>query len=120
MGVVCPPGQRASNHAVGEYCIFRRLTRQCHRSMRRLSCVHWLSLVFPLLLSSSWTTFALDSRRELSQFNHEVWLTEHGLPQNTVHAIAQTGDGYIWIGTEEGLARFDGVKRPEEGRVGTG
>lgn len=78
--------------------------------MRRLSCVHWLSLVFPLLLSSSWTTFALDSRRELSQFNHEVWLTEHGLPQNTVHAIAQTRDGYIWIGTEEGLARFDGVK----------
>ncbi|HEU4511353.1 MAG TPA: two-component regulator propeller domain-containing protein [Pyrinomonadaceae bacterium] len=54
--------------------------------------------------------FALDSRRELSQFNHEVWLTENGLPQNTVHAIAQTADGYIWIGTEEGLARFDGVK----------
>lgn len=78
--------------------------------MRRLSCVHWLSLVFSLLLGSSWTTFALDSRRELSQFNHEVWLTENGLPQNTVHAIAQTRDGYIWIGTEEGLARFDGVK----------
>jgi ligand-binding sensor domain-containing protein/signal transduction histidine kinase len=39
-----------------------------------------------------------------------VWLTENGLPQNTVHAIAQTKDGYIWIGTEEGLARFDGVK----------
>ena len=78
--------------------------------MPRLSCVHWLSLVFPLLLSSSWTTFALDSRRELSQFNHEVWLTEHGLPQNSVHAIAQTRNGYIWIGTEEGLARFDGVK----------
>ena len=48
--------------------------------------------------------------RELSQFSHEVWLTENGLPQNTVHAIAQTRDGYIWIGTEEGLARFDGVK----------
>ena len=78
--------------------------------MRRLSCLHWLSLVFSLLLGSSWTTFALDSRRELSQFNHEVWLTENGLPQNTVHAIAQTRDGYIWIGTEEGLARFDGVK----------
>ena len=78
--------------------------------MRRSSCVHWLSLVFSLLLGSSGTTFALDSRRELSQFSHEVWLTENGLPQNTVHAIAQTRDGYIWIGTEEGLARFDGVK----------
>ena len=78
--------------------------------MRPLSCVPWLSLFFSVLLSSSGTTFALDSRRELSQFNHEVWLTENGLPQNTVHAIAQTRDGYIWIGTEEGLARFDGVK----------
>ena len=39
-----------------------------------------------------------------------MWLTENGLPQNTVHAIAQTSDGYIWIGTEEGLARFDGIK----------
>jgi ligand-binding sensor domain-containing protein/signal transduction histidine kinase len=76
--------------------------------MRRLS--HCLSLVLTLLLCSSGTIFALDSRRELSQFNHEVWLTENGLPQNTVHAIAQTRDGYIWIGTEEGLARFDGVK----------
>ena len=78
--------------------------------MRRLSCVHRLCLFVPLLLCSSTTTFALDSRRELSQFNHEVWLTENGLPQNTVHAIAQTRDGYIWIGTEEGLTRFDGVK----------
>lgn len=78
--------------------------------MRRSSCVHWLSLVFFLLLTSSETALALNSQRELSQFGHEVWLTEHGLPQNTVHAIAQTPDGYIWIGTEEGLARFDGVK----------
>ena len=78
--------------------------------MRRSSCVHWLGLVFSLLLGSSEITLAFDSQRELSQFSHEVWLTEHGLPQNTVHAIAQTRDGYIWIGTEEGLARFDGVK----------
>jgi ligand-binding sensor domain-containing protein/signal transduction histidine kinase len=78
--------------------------------MRRPSCVHRLSLVFSLLLCGSWTTLAFDSRTELSQFSHEAWLTEHGLPQNTVHAIAQTRDGYIWIGTEEGLARFDGVR----------
>lgn len=78
--------------------------------MRRSSCVHWLSLVFSVLLAGSVTVLALNSQRELSQFGHEVWLTEHGLPQNTVHAIAQTRDGYIWIGTEEGLARFDGVK----------
>jgi len=74
--------------------------------MRRSSCVYLLGLVF--LISA--TALAIDSPRELSQFGHDVWLTENGLPQNTVHAIAQTADGYIWIGTEEGLARFDGVK----------
>ncbi len=78
--------------------------------MRRSSLVTRLNLVFLLLLGGSGVTLALDSRRELSQFSHEVWLTENGLPQNTVHAIAQTRDGYIWIGTEEGLARFDGIK----------
>ena len=78
--------------------------------MRRSGCVHLLNLVLSLLLCNCGTAHALDSPRDLSQFTHEVWLTENGLPQNTVHAIAQTRDGYIWIGTEEGLARFDGVK----------
>ena len=78
--------------------------------MRRSSCVHCLSLIFLLLLGGSGSALALDSRRDLSQFSHEVWLTENGLPQNTVHSIAQTRDGYVWIGTEEGLARFDGVR----------
>lgn len=82
----------------------------CRRIVRPSGGVYLLNLVFSLLLSSGATVYALDSPRELSQFGHEVWLTENGLPQNTVHAIAQTQDGYIWIGTEEGLARFDGVK----------
>jgi ligand-binding sensor domain-containing protein/signal transduction histidine kinase len=68
-----------------------------------------LSLAFFLLLCGSGTAFALDSQRDLSRYGHDVWLTENGLPQNTVHSIAQTKDGYIWIGTEAGLARFDGV-----------
>jgi ligand-binding sensor domain-containing protein len=40
----------------------------------------------------------------------ETWDTSSGLPQNTVRAIAQTPDGYLWAGTENGLARFDGVR----------
>ena len=78
--------------------------------MRRSSSITCLSLVLLLLLGGSGTVMALDSGRDLSQYGHDVWLTENGLPQNTVHAIAQTRDGYIWIGTEEGLARFDGIK----------
>ena len=38
------------------------------------------------------------------------WRTGAGLPQNTVNAIVQTPDGYLWVGTRDGLARFDGVR----------
>jgi ligand-binding sensor domain-containing protein len=40
----------------------------------------------------------------------ETWDTSSGLPDSTVHTIAQTPDGYLWIGTENGLARFDGIR----------
>jgi signal transduction histidine kinase/ligand-binding sensor domain-containing protein len=39
-----------------------------------------------------------------------VWQREDGLPQNAVNAIVQTHDGYLWLGTYSGLARFDGVR----------
>lgn len=38
------------------------------------------------------------------------WKTDQGLPQNTVRCLLQTSDGYLWIGTQAGLARFDGVR----------
>ena len=38
------------------------------------------------------------------------WDSEGGLPHNSADAIAQTPEGYLWIGTSEGLARFDGVQ----------
>src|ERR1700722_19574586 len=40
----------------------------------------------------------------------DVWTSENGLPDNSVTAIAQTPDGYLWIGTYNGLSRFDGVR----------
>ncbi len=67
----------------------------------------WI-LLFLLLAGAQ--TLALDPSRDLSQFNRRVWLTENGLPQNTVHSIVQTKDGYVWVATEEGLARFDGLE----------
>src|SRR5690606_21430668 len=45
-----------------------------------------------------------------AQFGLNVWTTEHGLPQNVVRAVGQSRDGYIWVVTMDGVARFDGVR----------
>ncbi len=45
----------------------------------------------------------------MSQYVHQIWQDDQGLPQNDVLAIMPTRDGYLWLGTEEGLVRFDGV-----------
>jgi ligand-binding sensor domain-containing protein/signal transduction histidine kinase len=44
------------------------------------------------------------------RYDLRVWQADEGLPQNTVSALAQTREGYLWVGTREGLARFDGVR----------
>src|SRR5271170_441919 len=61
----------------------------------------WLLLAAPALL-------ALDPHKALTQYTRAVWTQAEGLPQDTIRAITQTPDGYLWLGTEEGLARFDG------------
>src|SRR5881628_3293353 len=45
-----------------------------------------------------------------SDYAIQVWQVEQGLPDNTVTAIEQSPDGYLWIGTFNGLARFDGIR----------
>jgi signal transduction histidine kinase/ligand-binding sensor domain-containing protein len=51
---------------------------------------------------------ALDPNRILSQYMREHWGSEKGFTGGAVTALAQTSDGYLWIGTEKGLIRFDG------------
>ncbi len=46
----------------------------------------------------------------LPAYVSRIWRTQDGLPENRVRALAQTPDGYLWIGTTGGLARFDGVR----------
>jgi signal transduction histidine kinase/ligand-binding sensor domain-containing protein len=55
-------------------------------------------------------TYALNPAKSLTQYTRMVWTQQHGLPQDTIRAIAQTPDGYLWLGTDEGLARFDGYE----------
>jgi ligand-binding sensor domain-containing protein/signal transduction histidine kinase len=52
---------------------------------------------------------AVDPNRAISQYIRERWGSERGFPGGVVSAIAQTTDGYLWIGTDKGLIRFDGV-----------
>jgi ligand-binding sensor domain-containing protein/signal transduction histidine kinase len=52
---------------------------------------------------------ALDPTRTVSQYLHDSWRTERGLAGGSITAIAQTSDGYLWIGTDKGLVRFDGL-----------
>src|SRR5437660_9348812 len=50
---------------------------------------------------------ALDPSDNLDEYARQTWQTDNGLPQNTVSAIMQTKDGYLWFATDGGLARFD-------------
>ncbi|HMJ63470.1 MAG TPA: two-component regulator propeller domain-containing protein, partial [Bryobacteraceae bacterium] len=63
-----------------------------------------------LLLAALSARASLDPSKALTQYVHRGWRADSGLPQNSVLAIAQTPDGYVWLGTEDGLVRFDGVR----------
>src|SRR6266851_3424658 len=52
---------------------------------------------------------ALDPNHILSQYLREQWTTDNNFPGGAIGAITQTTDGYLWMGTEKGLVRFDGV-----------
>jgi signal transduction histidine kinase/ligand-binding sensor domain-containing protein len=51
---------------------------------------------------------ALDRSRRIGQFEHRTWRSRDGAPSQ-IHALAQTTDGYLWIGSAQGLFRFDAV-----------
>lgn len=52
---------------------------------------------------------ALDPSKSINQYVRVLWTTDDGLPQNFIVSIAQTDDGYLWLGTQQGLARFNGA-----------
>ena len=73
----------------------------------------WRRLWLGLLVWGAWAGLPA-SAGDFSDSNHAPFLIrsyqhDQGLPNNTVNAITQTHDGYLWLGTDEGLARFDGL-----------
>lgn len=65
----------------------------------------WLAV---LCLSVATIASAQDPPPPLENYYRQVWTTRDGLPHNTINAIAQTPEGYLWFATWEGLARFNG------------
>jgi signal transduction histidine kinase/ligand-binding sensor domain-containing protein/CheY-like chemotaxis protein len=53
---------------------------------------------------------AHDPARRVAEYSLQTWSSEEGLPQNTIPAITQTRDGYLWLATQSELVRFDGVR----------
>ena len=61
-----------------------------------------------MLLLASVHARSVEPSTPLGEYSRQSWVLENGLPQNTVQALAQSRQGYLWVGTEAGLARFDG------------
>ncbi|MGA2448881.1 MAG: EAL domain-containing protein [Polyangiaceae bacterium] len=53
---------------------------------------------------------ALDPSRSIRQYAHETWTTKEGLPEGAILSLAQTTDGYVWLGTQCCLVRYDGAR----------
>ena len=76
-------------------------------SMKAFQCLRgWLTCAICLLVCVSGS--AQEWERTIAQFQHTAWGPKEGAP-STVNALAQTPDGYLWLGTHDGIYRFDGV-----------
>jgi len=67
-------------------------------------------LLASVLLAWGSGSYALDPALDVTQYAHSVWKIRDGFSKGTLTSIAQTPDGYLWLGTEFGLLRFDGVR----------
>ncbi len=80
------------------------------RSRAGRACLYFrLTVAGVAVLCYAVSSFAIDPNRMVSQYIHVSWGTEKGFPGGSVSSIAQTRDGYLWIGTDKGLVRFDGT-----------
>jgi diguanylate cyclase (GGDEF)-like protein len=67
-------------------------------------------LVMAVAMTSAEPLWALDPHKQIGQYGHDSWTSQRGLPGEAVYQILQSKDGYLWIRTGSGLARFDGVR----------
>jgi ligand-binding sensor domain-containing protein len=63
-----------------------------------------------VILACCRCAFALNPSLEINQYAHTAWTIREGFFKGAIFSIAQTPDGYLWLGSEFGLLRFDGVR----------
>ncbi len=73
------------------------------------TCTRAMALMIALACSVTPYGFALNPAKNLRQYVLRSWTSEQGLPQNSIRPILQTRNGFLWVGTRGGLARFDGA-----------
>src|SRR5262245_29662493 len=75
---------------------------------RRVAASRIVAAIVAWLMSPA-SSFAATPTLDVSQFGHAAWTAENGFAKGAIYSVAQTPDGYLWLGTEFGLLRFDGV-----------
>jgi len=84
-------------------------TRERHLVLCQLFAAALLWISMPAASVYAQAAGLTQSAARLEDRAVSVWRSDKGIPQDEIHDIAQTGDGYIWFGTAEGLVRFDGL-----------
>ena len=93
----------------------RRIRKLVERKGGSVNCwrPRWLAAVALCTLTALlWPPplHALDPSLDISQYEHRAWTFREGFLHGAVNTFAQTADGYLWLGTESGLFRFDGIR----------
>ena len=69
-----------------------------------------VAILLGILMAGCGCGFALNPSLDISEYGHDAWTVRSGFIKGNIYTIAQTADGYLWLGTEFGLFRFDGVR----------
>ncbi len=81
-----------------------------HDTQRSVNCIcRRITAPLLLILVLALPGAALDPNKTLTQYAHRIWGQEEGLFQPTIYSILQTRDGFLWLGTQDSLIRFDGM-----------
>ncbi len=68
-----------------------------------------INVFFLIFLAWPVEVRGLDPKTPPDKYIHHIWTTRSGLPQDTIHSIVQDRSGYLWLGTDRGIVRFDGT-----------